>query len=221
MKDEKKRIKQNKRAAMRAAGLAADKKSEKKQEKVDKDENPRAISAVKKSIGFFEGIMKLIQGVFKSLVLFKLLEWIANPENRKKLISIFNGIKEMIKFFVKIADFLVEFGLTGLTDFLRNPISFKGIFGLVKFLAVIGAIFAPVALAKFGLALGGKILKLVTGGGLKKALMGLFKGIGGMIKGLLAFVKGRGLGKLLLIGAAVGTGMILSLIHISEPTRPY
>lgn len=209
MNDEKKRIKESKRAALRAAGLARDKASEKKQEKVDKDEDPKAISAVKKSIGFFEGIMKLIQGVFRSLLLYKLLEWIANPENRKKLISIFNSIKEMIKFFVQIADFLVEFGLSGLTDFLRNPISFKGIFGLVKFLTVIGAIFAPVALAKFGLALGGKILKLVAGGGLKKALMGLFRGIGGMIKGLLAFVKGRGLGKLLLIGAAVGTGMLI------------
>lgn len=210
MNDEKKRIKQSKRAAMRAAGLARDKASEKKQEKVDKDEDPKAISAVKKSVGFFEGIMKLIQGVFKSLVLFKLLDWIKNPENRKKLISIFNSIKEMIKFFVRITDFLVEFGLSGLTDFLRNPISFKGIFGLVKFLTVLGAIFAPVALAKFGLALGGKILKLVAGGGLKKALMGLFRGIGGMIKGLLAFVKGRGLGKLLLVGAAVGTGMLIA-----------
>ena len=44
MNDEKKRIKQSKRAAMRAAGLARDKASEKKQEKVDKDEDPKGRS---------------------------------------------------------------------------------------------------------------------------------------------------------------------------------
>ena len=111
---------------------------------------------------------------------------------------------------MKIADFLVTFGLDGLVEFLENPLSFKGIFGLLKFITVLGAIFAPVALAKFGLQAGGFIMKLVTGGGLKKMLTGLFRGIGGMVNGLVAFVKAMGLGGMLGLGAAaivVGTGI--------------
>ena len=211
IKDEKKRIKDAKRAAIRQAGLVKDRASEKIQEKkTDKEEDKNTIGAAKKSLGFFEGIAALLKNIFKSLLIYTVLDWMSKPENQGKLKKIFTAVKGMIEAFVKIADFLVTFGLDGLVEFLENPLSFKGLFGLLKFVTVLGAIFAPVALAKFGLAAGGAIMKLVTSGGLKKMLTGLFRGIGGMINGLVAFVKGMGLGGMLALGAAaivVGTGI--------------
>ena len=211
IKDEKKRIKDAKRAAIRQAGLVKDRASEKVQEKkTNKEEDKQTIGAAKKSVGFFEGIAGLIKQIFKSLLIYTVLDWMSKPENQGKLKKIFKALRSMFEAFVKIADFLVTFGLDGLVEFLENPLSFKGIFGLLKFITVLGAIFAPVALAKFGLQAGGFIMKLVTGGGLKKMLMGLFRGIGGMVNGLVAFVKAMGLGGMLGLGAAaivVGTGI--------------
>lgn len=211
IKDEKKRIKDAKRAAIRQAGLVRDRASEKLQEKkTDKDEDKNTIGAAKKALGFFEGVAALLKNLFKTLLIYTVLDWMSKPENREKLVKIFTAVKGFVEAFVKIADFLVTFGLEGLVEFLENPLSFGGLFGLLKFVTVLGAIFAPVALAKFGLAAGGFIMKLVTGGGLKKMLTGLFRGIGGMINGLVAFVKGMGLGGMLALGAAavvVGTGV--------------
>ena len=218
IKDEKKRIKDAKRAAIRQAGLVRDRASEKLQEKkTDKEEDKNTIGAAKKALGFFEGVAALLKNIFKSLLIYTVLDWMSKPENRQKLIKIFTAVKGMIEAFVKIADFLVTFGLEGLVEFLENPLSFGGLFGLLKFITVLGAIFAPVALAKFGLAAGGAIMKLVTGGGLKKMLTGLFRGIGGMIKGLMAFVKGMGLGGMLALGAgALVVGTAIAAVNANQ-----
>ena len=218
IKDEKKRIKDAKRAAIRQAGLVRDRASEKLQEKkTDKEEDKNTIGAAKKSLGFFEGIAALLKNIFKSLLIYTVLDWMSKPENQDKLKRIFKAVRGMIEAFVKIADFLVTFGLEGLVEFLENPLSFKGLFGLLKFVTVLGAIFAPVALAKFGLAAGGAIMKLVTGGGLKKMLTGLFSGIGGMIRGLMAFVKGMGLGGMLALGAgAIVVGTAVAAVNANQ-----
>lgn len=218
IKDEKKRIKDAKRAAIRQAGLVKDRASEKIQEKkTDKEEDKNTIGAAKKSLGFFEGIAALLKNIFKSLLIYTVLDWMSKPENQEKLKKIFTAVKGMIEAFVKIADFLVTFGLDGLVDFLENPLSFSGLFGLLKFVTVLGAIFAPVALAKFGLAAGGAIMKMVTGGGMKKALLGLFRGIGGMVNGLMAFVKGMGLGGMLALGAgAVVVGTAVAAVNANQ-----
>ena len=218
IKDEKKRIKDAKRAAIRQAGLVKDRASEKLQEKkTDKDEDKNTIGAAKKALGFFEGIAALLKNLFKTLLIYTVLDWMSKPENREKLIKIFTAVKGMIEAFVKIADFLVTFGLEGLVEFLENPLSFGGLFGLLKFVTVLGAIFAPVALAKFGLAAGGAIMKLVTGGGLKKMLTGLFRGIGGMVNGLIAFVKGMGLGGMLALGAgAIVVGTAIAAVNANQ-----
>ena len=218
IKDEKKRIKDAKRAAIRQAGLAKDRASEKIQEKkTDKEEDNNTIGAAKKSLGFFEGVAALLKNIFKSLLIYTVLDWMSKPENQGKLKKIFTAVKGMIEAFVKIADFLVTFGLEGLVEFLENPLSFSGLFGLLKFVTVLGAIFAPVALAKFGLAAGGAIMKLVKGGGLKKMLTGLFRGIGGMINGLVAFVKGMGLGGMLALGAgAIVVGTAVAAVNANQ-----
>ena len=218
IKDEKKRIKDAKRAAIRQAGLVKDRAAEKLQEKkTDKDEDKNTIGAAKKALGFFEGIAALLKNLFKTLLIYTVLDWMSKPENREKLIKIFTAVKGMIEAFVKIADFLVTFGLEGLVEFLENPLSFGGLFGLLKFVTVLGAIFAPVALAKFGLAAGGAIMKLVTGGGLKKMLTGLFRGIGGMVNGLIAFVKGMGLGGMLALGAgAIVVGTAIAAVNANQ-----
>ena len=218
IKDEKKRIKDAKRAAIRQAGLVKDRAAEKLQEKkTDKDEDKNTIGAAKKALGFFEGVAALLKNLFKTLLIYTVLDWMSKPENREKLIKIFTAVKGMIEAFVKIADFLVTFGLEGLVEFLENPLSFGGLFGLLKFVTVLGAIFAPVALAKFGLAAGGAIMKLVTGGGLKKMLTGLFRGIGGMVNGLIAFVKGMGLGGMLALGAgAIVVGTAIAAVNANQ-----
>ena len=48
------------------------------------------VGAVSNAFGFFEGIARFLGNVFKTIVSYAILKWIANPENTKK-------VKKMIK----------------------------------------------------------------------------------------------------------------------------
>jgi len=211
--DEKTRLKNVEKEERREEGLRQDTQAEEKQEKIKPKNNSvinGAKAVAKTSLGFFEALASLFDGIFKSLVVYQLMDWLGKKENRKKVERLLSTIKTMVKWFAEKAAFVISFGLEGLTDFLENPLSFEGIFGLVKFLGVLGAVFAPVAMIKLGLLGAGGVLTLFRKGGLFKAIKGLFRGIGGMIKGLIGFVKGRGLGGLLVGAAVLGAGVGLS-----------
>lgn len=194
--EEKKLLKTGKREDAKAEGLEQDKKAENKQEGKGKrssiDKKSKAIAA--KSLGFFAGLAQLFSGIFKSLLLYGLMDWLGNPQNIKKVKKLLEAIQSIGKWFINTYGALVKMGLNGLVDFLENPLSLEGVFGIIKFVTALGLIFAPAAVAKLGLGL---FFKLAKGGGLVKGVAGfvstLFKSVTSVFKGMFAFVKGRGL----------------------------
>ncbi len=196
MADEKKLLKDQKRKDKKAEGLEQDKKAENKQEGKGKrssiGEKSKAIAA--KSLGFFKGLASLFGGIFKSMLLYGLMDWLGDPANTKKVKKLFEAIQSIGKFLIETYGALVKMGLNGLVEFLENPLSLGGVFGIIKFITALGLIFAPAAVAKLGLGL---FFKLAKGGGLVKGLTSfittLFTTTTSLMKGLFAFVKGRGL----------------------------
>ena len=194
--DEKKLLKTEKREDAKAAGLEQDKKAEDKQEGKGKrssiGEKSKAIAA--RSLGFFAGLASLFGGIFKSMLLYGLMDWLGDPQNIKKVKKLLGAIKSIGQWFINTYGALVKMGLNGLVDFLENPLSLEGVFGIIKFVTALGLIFAPAAVAKLGLGL---FFKLAKGGGLVKGVAGfvstLFKSVTSVFKGMFAFVKGRGL----------------------------
>jgi hypothetical protein len=96
-------------------------------------------------------------------------------------------------------------GLSGITEFLENPVSFEGLFGLVKFLTALGLVFAPGATISVALA---GVMTLFKAGRLVPLLKGFFTGVWGLVKGLLAFLARRPLVAGLLLAAGWGAYMI-------------
>lgn len=194
--EEKKLLKTEKREDAKAAGLEQDKKAEDKQEGKGKrssiGEKSKAIAA--RSLGFFAGLASLFGGIFKSMLLYGLMDWLGDPQNIKKVKKLLGAIKSIGQWFINTYGALVKMGLNGLVDFLENPLSLEGVFGIIKFVTALGLIFAPAAVAKLGLGL---FFKLAKGGGLVKGVAGfvstLFKSVTSIFKGMFAFVKGRGL----------------------------
>ena len=155
-------------------------------------------AAVSNAFGFFQGIAKFIANAFKTMLTYAVLKWMGNPENQKKLQKLISGIARIGKWLAKIAGFLITMGLDGLTDFIKNPISFKGIFGILKFLTAAAIFFAPVKMAKFGLK---AVMSLFKGGKLFKLIKGMLKGLMGVFRGILGFIMMRPRAALMIGGA--------------------
>lgn len=197
----------------KAEGLKQDEKAEATQEKKKSIVGSVAGTVGKAAafgLGFLKGIFDLFGSIFKAVVMYNVLDWISKPENLKKVESMIKSIKSIAQFIFKFVETFVNLGLGGLADFLENPLSLKGLFGILKFVVALGLLFNPLGMAKLGIQL---VVRMFRGGKLIKLLTGLFRGIGGMIKGLMAFVKARGLGGLLLGGALLfGVGAAAEMI---------
>ena len=150
------------------------------------------------SFGFFSGIAKFIGNAFKTLITFTLLKWMGNPENQKKLKKLISGIARIGKWLFTLGGWLIDFGLGGLVDFISNPVSFKGIFGIIKFLTAAAIFFAPAKMAKFGLK---AVMSLFKGGKLFKLIKGMLKGLMGVFRGILGFIMMRPRAALMIGGA--------------------
>ena len=155
-------------------------------------------TAVSNAFGFFSGIAKFIGNAFKTLITFTLLKWMGNPENQKKLKKLISGIARIGKWLFTLGGWLIDFGLGGLVDFISNPVSFKGIFGIIKFLTAAAIFFAPAKMAKFGLK---AVMSLFKGGKLFKLIKGMLKGLMGVFRGILGFIMMRPRAALMIGGA--------------------
>tara|TARA_B100000073_G_scaffold104336_1_gene83568 strand:- start:4565 stop:7090 length:2526 start_codon:yes stop_codon:yes gene_type:complete len=162
--------------------------------------------------GFLASLGKLFMG----LVGFAVLDWVAkNPEKVQKIMDVLGKIATFVW---NTAKFLTGFALGGLSDFMENPTSLKGLLGIGKFFLVLAGIFAGPALAKMG-------LKLLLKGGIKlviKPVLLLLKNVGKMLfnfgkiaaKGVFKagkfIVKGaiKNPKAALLTGAAIGVGAL-------------
>ena len=146
--------------------------------------------------GLFSGIVKVAKWLFTIMGLYKVFDWVAN--NPDKVEKLFKGLAAIGKFVFKIVGFLAGSSLDGLTKFLENPISLKGLFGALQFIASAAPLFLGLAFLKNPIgtvkAVGWVISKLggAFGGMKKAALTGikkgfkLFKGVAGGAKGIMS-----------------------------------
>ena len=141
-----------------------------KQEEEDEEEEKETfggnvVAAAKETgKGLFSGLLGWI-GSLGALLAIPVLQWVAeNPDSVKKLIDIIGSIG---KFVFNIVSFLGGLALDGIIDFLENPISLKGLFGVVKFLLGAVPLFAGLVFLKnpkLLLKTAGKVIGGLIGG---------------------------------------------------------
>ena len=87
------------------------------------------VGAAKKTGG---GLLGNLGELLKTFITYQIFSWIAkNPKSVQKFAEILANIG---KFVFKVIGVLTGLTLDGITDFLENPISLKGFFGIFKFL---------------------------------------------------------------------------------------
>ena len=163
------------------------------------------IKAAKGVLGFFEGLAAALEAIFVGFVSYAVFKWLGKAENKKKVKKFLDFMSSLGKFIVWAVTGLVNMGLDGITDFLENPVSFEGLFGLVKFLTALGLVFAPGATISVALA---GVMSLFKAGRLIPLLKGFFTGVWGLVKGLLGFLSRRPLVAGILLAAGWGAYMI-------------
>ena len=117
--------------------------------------------------GLFGTIISLFGNLIGTFISYNIFDWIS--KNPKKVTAFFKVIEGIGKFVFNVVGFLSGMYLTGLTNFLENPISLKGFFGIFQFILGATPLFAAFAFLKNPLkgvkVLGSIISKL--GNGLK------------------------------------------------------
>ena len=122
--------------------LLAREKSTKDPKKAKLVKNPVVAAVAKQGEGFLKWLGKIVG----SLISIAILDWVRkNPEAVEKLVKVLGAIG---KFIFKTVGFLAGMSLDGLVDFLENPVSLKGFFGIFKFLAGAVPLFAGFAILK-------------------------------------------------------------------------
>jgi hypothetical protein len=211
--DEKKRLKDASRAKKRAEGLEQDKKAEDLQEgKRDKKSTfgKKSKKVAAGAFGFFKGLASLFTNLFRTLVMYEILDWFSKPENLEKIKKMLEAIKAIGTWLKNTYGFLINMGLDGIVAFMENPFSFQGVFGILKFITALGLIFAPAAVAKLGLGLLFKLMGSLGSKGLANAVFGFMGKLGmavfNVMKGVVSFLVGTGWGWTL--GTIAGIGAL-------------
>ena len=172
--------------AKRAAALASDRAREKKLEADDEGGGDDNIVAkmVGGGLGFLGNFMKF----FKSLIMYKALDWISDPANRKSLETTFERIKNfwdlLVKTFTKLKNWIVENWDKTFGEDKTIMERLQGIAGLSGALAGLAFLANP---AGFISSITG-IFSMVGGG-----IMNLGKFLGGTVVGRMALATGQGL----------------------------
>ena len=172
--------------AKRAAALASDSAREKKLEGDQKGSGDDNIVAkmVGGGLGFLGNFMKF----FKSLIMYKALDWISDPANRKSLETTFERIKNfwdlLVKTFTRLKDWIVENWDKTFGEDKTVMERLQGIAGLSGALAGLAFLANP---AGFISSITG-IFTMVGSG-----IMNLGKFLGGTVVGRMAMATGQGL----------------------------
>lgn len=128
---------------------------------------------VGKSVGFLEGLLGALGGIFKLLVVTPVLKWLADPKNQETIQTVLKVIKTVATFIFDWAKFGITNTIDGLYNLLRDDASWwDRITGLGQAIAGIGAIVLGVRYLRNPL----KIVKDITSG----------------VRALVNFVKGGG-----------------------------
>ena len=97
------------------AGRKKDDKSEGKQESKLKTALKGSLGVMKKvgkaAFGFLENIASLFGGLITKFITYQVMKWMSDPQSQKKMKSLIEGIGHIVKFFSKVAGFLISTGL--------------------------------------------------------------------------------------------------------------
>ena len=148
---EKKKTAEEKRRDAKKKRDEDEANSEKKTKKKGSEVVQNFKEAAKSAFGGFLGtIARFLGGIFKLFLVFGALDWISkNPDKVQKLAQ---GLMAIGKFVFNVTSFLVGSAFDGLTKFLENPISLKGLIGFGQFLLSAAPIFLGIAFLKAPLA---------------------------------------------------------------------
>ena len=135
--------------------------------------------------GILGTLGKLFMWIMGGFVKFAIFNWII--ENPGKVQKLAKGLFAIGKTIYKVTSFLVGMSFDGITKFLENPISLKGLLGFGQFL--IG--FVPLLGAYAFL----KNPKAMISGSLANVLKGLITGLGNLMKGGKLFSKMKTFGQ--------------------------
>ena len=105
-----------------------------------------AQSTKKAFSGIWGALVKFATFFLKFFVMYKALDWIAN--NPGKIEKLAKGLFALGKFVFRVTTFLVGSGLDGFTKFMENPLSLKGFFGAIQFVASAAPLFIGLAFLK-------------------------------------------------------------------------
>ena len=148
-------------------------KRNKEEEEAEKKKAPLGQKVVEgvKSTGkaLFGGLMGIFNWLGK-LIAIPVLLWIGN--NPKKVVKLIEILSSIGKFVFNVVSFLGGMALDGIINFLENPLSLKGLFGVVQFLLGAVPLFAGLVFLKnpkLLLTTAGKVI-----GGLTNGLKNLF-----------------------------------------------
>ena len=131
---------------------------------------------VGKSVGFLEGLLGALGGIFKLLVVTPVLKWLSDPKNQETIQTVLKVIKTVATFIFDWAKFGITNTIDGLYNLLRDDASWwDRITGLGQAIAGIGAIVLGVRYLRNPL----KIVKDITSG----------------VRALVNFVTGGGRGR--------------------------
>lgn len=150
---------------------------------------------------FFAGIAQLFEAIFKGLVVYSVLDWLSKPGNIGKLQVLIKGFIGIFRVFKRLIDFGVSSMLEGLVKIIDNPISFKGLFGLVQFMVGSAVLFKALSWIKNPAKLAEDLFGVMKF--LAKGIVNLKKGVG--IYGKIKKFAGTRAGKYAMAGA-VGAG---------------
>jgi hypothetical protein len=159
--------------------------------------------------GFFSGIAKIFEAIFRGLVVYSVLDWISKPGNLGKLQSIIKGVIGIIKVFKRLIEFGLGNALDGIAKMIDGGISFKGLFGLFQFIIGSAVLFKTLSWIKNPAKLAQDFVSVV--GFIIKGIMNLKKGVGvyGKVKKFMSsragkYVAAGATG----IGAAAGSAIL-------------
>ena len=172
------------------------------------------LGGIAKGVGsFWDGILKLLGGLFKFFVIVPALKWLGDPKNQKKVVNILEGIAKVAKFIFDWAKFGVVNTIEGLYALLSDDTSWwDKLIGFGKAFVGLGAIFLGLRWLKNPFRIITDVFNVLNSfrKNLLRSKSMLRRRRGGGIGG------GRGRGRGLLKGAALlGTGVAIGAIASS------
>lgn len=190
-KDKLKRDREKEERKKKEARRSKDSEAEKKSEGLGKFFKSFAKMTTQAVGGFFSGIAKIFEAIFRGLVVYSVLDWIGKPGNVGKLQTVIQGVIGIVKVFKRLVDFGLGNALDGIVRMLDGGISFKGLFGLFQFMIGSAVLFKTLSWMKNPANLAKDFVSVV--GFVIKGIMNLKKGVGiyGKIKKLASSRAGK------------------------------